>query len=812
MPIVPIRATLAVAFALLLRTGAHAAETEPAAPRAAAPKAASLEPAGSDDAAAKAVKDHFRSALALIESKQYEKATAELQKAIALKPNSRLIADLYQLAVARFLDAAMESSDPKLKAAAERLQKMAFKGRLAQLRDPEVMKKLVKDLAADDFYPRTMAMQELIIAGDYAVPYLVKFLIEDTNTEHRAYTEYVLSRFSGTAVPPICEALKHDDPMIRQILAQTLEAIGDPRAIPSLLWLAQAPDGHPLVVASAKRALGKITDDAAVLSKPAPVAFLDLAQDYYYQNQRVLLPHLYEHLVWRWDSDKKELTSKSVPRPIYPYRMAEEACRNALLADRRFEPAIPLLICAFFAQQNLLESFHTAAEGKQLTDEEKQDIELAEPIRQRLRVAPLIAYAAGRKFIYAALQRALRDGRSDVAISCIGALRQIADGSALPRPLTPEEVRRQKRGRKKKTTTPKPRKAIMTWYGPKDRVPEGPPPEPVSRWALPLDGTPLVMALGHPNKHVRYAAANALVAIAPPHVIRDADRVIYNLAEAISETATRVALLVDEDNESIDKMRGLLRDAGVFPELARGERDALSLAQQLPPKDLIIMNGQLQAANAPKLLAKLRQVYTLATAPALIIVDKDKLPKLREAFPKENVAFITRPFSEASVRAAIDRVLAKAAKPRGTVPVTAMSATAAASLASIDPGTSTFKLADALPALRRAVASNTQPDSVRIPACKAIGRVGSPGAAAELVAAYKSPKSSKPLRLATLAAMGACSARGAMRKDVAAVVHAASHDPDFDFRRAAALAFGLSGGASAQIIKVGDQLHGIAPK
>lgn len=811
MPTVPTRATLPLVLSLLVSAGVFAGETAPPAAPAtpAAPKSASLEPAAGDDATTAALKDHFRKALAFIDTRQYEKAAAELQKGIVAKPNSKLIADLYAITVARFLDAALDSGNADLKAQAERLQKMAYKGRLAQLRDPKRIEQLVEALTKG-FLERTFAMEELIIAGDYAVPHLVAFLIRDSNNEHRAYAEYVLSRLGSSGVPPLCEALKHGDPMIRQIIIQALEAIGDARAVPALLWLAQDPTGHPLVVAAAKEAITKTAGDAAILTKPACIAFFDLAQDYYYENQRIVLPHLYEHLVWRWDSTKNALASESVPRSLYASRMAEESARNALLADPKFEPAIPLLLCAFYAQQNLLDGYFSAAEGKALSEKEKADAEMAKPLCERLKVAPLVANAAGKKFVFAALARSLRDGRTDVAVSCINTLQAVCDGSALPRQLLPGEER--DKGGRGKAREPKARKAVMTWYGAKDRVPEGPPQDAANRYGIPMDGMPLIAALGHPNKHVRYAAANALVAIAPTHVVQDADAVIANLAEAVTETAVRVALLVDEDNTAIDEMRGYLRDAGVSPELARTERDAISLGRRLPPKDVIILNGELQRADPVKLLAILREIPSLAKVAVLVLCNEANTPKLRKAFGKEEVTFVPRPLSKDVVRAAIDRVLAKAPAPRGEAPSTAMSSAAAASLASIRPGRTTFAVKDALTALRRAVVATTHPDSVRIPACIAIRNIGDPSAIAELANVYRSPKSSKPLRVAAVIAIGACSARGMASGDADAVLTAASHDADFAYRQAAALAYGLRGGASATMLKVVDQLHGVDPK
>ena len=791
-----------------------AAQPKPAAKAAAPPavkppaaKAQTLDQEPGDDEATGKVKEIFRQALVQLDRKEFENAAKLLQQAIALKPDSAVVANLYRIAVARFLDAALESKNADLKAHAEKLQRIAYRGRIKQLRQPDHVQQLVESLSKG-FLPRTFAIEELIVAGDYAVPHIIHYIQANTDASVRAYAGYVLARLGPVAVPAICEAIKSPDPMIRQIVVQALETIGDARAIPALLWAAQEPKAHPLVVESARKAVATLARGTAALNKPASVAFLELAQDYYEKDRKVILPHLYEYLVWRWDPASKQLTSESVPEPMYPYRMAEEACRNALLANPEFELAIPLIVCCYFAQQNFVEDFFTSIKDKKLSPELEKEAELAKPIRQRLNTAPLIAHASGKKFIYAALQRSLRDANTGVAVSCILALRDIADGSALPRPITLEE---QARKAKDRPTRRKEGRRRVTWFGPKIDTAAAAPAPPLKPYALPLDGSPLIQALSYtPHRRVRYAAAEALVAISPTHVIRDADKVMGNLSEALAQTADRVALLIDDDESRADQVRGLLRDVGVTPVLARTQRSALDRAAELPPKDLLVINGQLKAMQPAAILASLRTVTSLAATPALVVTAKADLPKLRKQFANESVTFLTIPFDKQSVEHAVDQALKGVAELGGAEqPAFVHSASAARTLAAIRPATSIFKLDDALPSLLRAVASRTHPDTVRVPACNAIEHAASQRAVPYLVNAYKDPKSSKPLRLAILDALGACTASVAkLPDDVLDVLVNAAADDDFAYRQAAARAFGLRGGAGDDVLDVIDYLQG----
>ena len=777
------------------------------------PKTTGLEDEAADDDATKKVKEIFRQALVALDQKNYEQAAKLLQQALAIKPDSVVVANLYKVAVGRFLEAASTSKNPELKAAAEKLLLIAKEGRVRQLRDPKYIEQLVESLAKG-FLPRTFAIEELIIAGDYSVPHLIAYIKREKNPETRAYAGYIMQRLGPIAVPAIAECLKVRDPLIKQIVIQALETIADPRSVPMLLWTAQDAKGNPLVVSAASKAIMKIAKDEAIFRTHSPIAFLALAERYYEKDRRVLLPHLYEHLVWRWKFETETLVSESVPEPLYAYRMAEEACRNALIAEATFEPAAPLIICCYYAQRSFLEDFFLSIKGRKLTPELAKEAELAKPILDRLKAAPLVGHAGGKRFLYAALRRSLRDGRTDVAVACINALETVADGSALPKPPPPPEVLAAQEAARKRGGGDAPRKRgrTMLWWGQK---PEEKPEEaeaPKNPYAIELGGKPLIDALSYtPHRKVRYRAAEAIIHMNPHHQILDAEKVLINLSEALAETAERVALLVDDDEIRADQIRGLLRDVAVIPVLARDQASALERAKELPPKDLLIISAGIKDVDVATMLASLRRIYTLAATPTLIVTTKGDLPALRKQFAKENVGFLTTPFDKESVQIAIDTIFAKA--PDSGDPSFIYSTSAARTLTTIDPATSIFKLTDALPALLRCVVSRTYPDSVRIPAALAIRHARSARAVPYLVNAYKDDKTSKKLRIGIIDALGWCAAslQQPSKDAIGVLVHAAS-SADFDYRAAAARAFGYLGGAgSGAFVDAIDLLHGLKP-
>jgi len=355
--------------------------------------------------------------------------------------------------------------------------------------------------------------------------------------------------------------------------------------------------------------------------------------------------------------------------------------------------------------------------------------------------------------------------------------------------------------------------SIFTWYGPKGRPEAPPPPPPPNPYAVPLDGSPLIQALTYPHRLVRYAAAEAIVAISPTHPIRGADKVMSNLAQALGETATHVALLVEEDKAVAEELRPHIEKLGIIPVLATTERDAISAATELPPKDLIILSGSLKRIPPAEMLASLRRVYTLAAAPAIVVAPRSDLPALQEAFKGQKVTFLTRPFSEAQIKDTFAAILKGLPEPKNKAVAAACAVGAAQALASIDPATSIFRLTDALDALTQAAANKAHPDNVRIACCKAIARAASPAPIPVLIAVYNDKDSSKELRLAALETIGACACgKAKLQEEVARRVErlldTASRDADSDVRQAAAKALGLMGGASGEFIGVMDALLG----
>jgi hypothetical protein len=111
-------------------------------------------------------------------------------------------------------------------------------------------------------------------------------------------------------------------------------------------------------------------------------------------------------------------------------------------------------------------------------------------------------------------------------------------------------------------------------------------------------GYPLIEALTNEDKRVRYAAANAMVAINPQRRKLGMELVIPNLIDAIGEQGVRVALVIydvqdDNDRNFVNGFRKLLTSINVFPVIVGSGSEGIIRAKQFPTEDLIIIQKKI---------------------------------------------------------------------------------------------------------------------------------------------------------------------------------------------------------------------------
>lgn len=152
--------------------------------------------------------------------------------------------------VEAMLKAAQYKKDPAVAAA----------GRAALTERLEV---IIKELKTKNIRRLQIARQALVEIGPPARDRLI-FILGEGHVHWRQDAAFVLGEMKDeAAVGPLCESLKHTDPLLRALSAQALGKIGSPKALRDLRLA--AVDDDPTVVKEARKALRKIPGGA-----PAP--------------------------------------------------------------------------------------------------------------------------------------------------------------------------------------------------------------------------------------------------------------------------------------------------------------------------------------------------------------------------------------------------------------------------------------------------------------------------------------------------------------------------------------------------------------
>src|SRR5262249_36582003 len=104
------------------------------------------------------------------------------------------------------------------------------------------------------------------------------------------------------------------------------------------------------------------------------------------------------------------------------------------------------------------------------------------------------------------------------------------------------------------------------------------------------ENAPLVRALSHPDRSVRFRAAFALAGANPAAQFPGFYRVVPILAEAVGSTGSPTAIVVGNEN-TVNKIAGTLREGAAHYTVfaASGLNDAISQARRAPSFDLIVV-------------------------------------------------------------------------------------------------------------------------------------------------------------------------------------------------------------------------------
>jgi len=669
------------------------------------------------------VSQHLARAMDAFERKEYQTAAKEMEAALDRKPDSQVARELHDQFLHQYVVRVMLSQEKeaeRLKKAFRRFLVLSERGRREWIKDPAVIRGLLKDFYGDEAEASFKAGLQLPRCGQHAIPYLLDGL-KSRKPRVAARTVRCLISIGDAGAVALAEALKTTDSKLVQELCFVFRLLRSTSAIPPLRAIVQDEKANVAVRRYARHALEIITGKKIGDLPVAPEIFLMEAEKYFYRVHSVRRPAYDDFVIWDWDRRRQELVGRFVPEYIYYLETAEKYCRDGLAANPNYEPLTALLVNVYAAQHRQVEKLaHVAIDRKaatKLTPDDRRQIQDRRTRLQRiLRQLPSV----GKKFYYAALRRSLNDGRWDEAAWFCDALGEMIDGSQLP--MHPVDLARLQslhqaegkgsRGEQRAQSTPptKPAPAV-----------KGPALEPENNWGkakatfpgIPMDAAALVEALGAPNQAVQYAAAMALARTSSYRRFRNMEKVVPLLRQALGERGAQVVLIA-ADMDTINLARQGLAPKGIVIREATEEAEVLSELTRIPGKDLLVLSLKFKAV-----LPKLRRDYRFAKLPVLVTGTKEEIGAARREFRDSAQGYLAGPLTSDMLALEISALLTKLSTPDSSgARAQARVARAAQAIAEAPLATAKLPFDQAIPALIEAL--KLPHDSIRLPAIQAL--------------------------------------------------------------------------------------------
>ena len=693
---------------------------------------------------------------------KYPEASSKFEEAFQLKPNSDQVYAFIKRAGDDMIGRMMNDPDRKIQDIARRLMELAKPGE--PLREGKaVVLKYVEDLKSEDHAVWRNAFWHLKNFGPWSVRFLMPALADQQQDRYRSRVMLLFTEMGIDCSLAVIEALDSKTPFVRQNAAIVLGNIKDERAIPALKRVSEDANEPAEVKKFANEALLKIIrgKDAAQWKK-ATDYYYELATKYYYSHSSVIFSFQRHFLIWKWDAEKDVLTERKVARMSFNEQLAEEALYDLLALDPNYVDkatslsAWSLLACVHFAQA--LESkaaVEAALQALRYDEIDKpgltrmlRDIEglsdaSIKDLGGKIDAAPAVAdvekllneYFAkqakiiranvlgelpGKRYIYEALSRSLADGNYLVAKSCLETIQEMGRQEDLPSPPLPPDAQVSKEEEKSAGNGS----------------------------ATNANGTmgyPLIEALTNEDKRVRYAAANAMVAINPQRRKLGMDLVVPNLVDALGEQGVRVALVIydvqdDNDRNFVNGFRKLLTSINVFPVIVNSGSEGIIKAKQFPTEDVVIIQKKIcsqvyfKESDTKKEIVEtvfdtLRDDVRTKSIARIVLGDSaGEIEAANKEYLEKGTAqgVIGKDVHKLDLQAMFDKIFdSDKAKKDSKDRANDIAKAAAESLATIDPTNTLYPFRDAVEALIKTVSPEIlREDFIRIPAAKALGHFG----------------------------------------------------------------------------------------
>ena len=273
-------------------------------------------------------------------------------------------------------------------------------GRYIRRSDPKVIIEEIARLSTTS-RGRLTATKRLADAGEYAIPFMIDVLADQSRKDEWPSVSQALAQMSRQAIRPLAAALQSGNVAVKSEIIKALGKMGYPQSLPYLKYVVEK-DTSAELMALAQESIRKI--DPAALNASAAQLFYRLADDYYYHAESLAPAEDVNFAnIWFWDAQKSFLIREQVDNRYFNELMSMRCCEWSLKADPGFGQSIGLWIAAFFKA-------------------ESYDPQMPAYFGQNHPDAFVYATTAGAEYLHLALARAIRDGDSQVALGVVEAL------------------------------------------------------------------------------------------------------------------------------------------------------------------------------------------------------------------------------------------------------------------------------------------------------------------------------------------------------------------------------------------------------
>jgi len=167
-------------------------------------------------------------------------------------------------------------------------------------------------------------------------------------------------------------------------------------------------------------------------------------------------------------------------------------------------------------------------------------------------------------------------------------------------------------------------------------------------------GSPLIRALSYPDRLIRFGAAFAIVAVEPKKPFLGDNRVVPVLAEAVNLETGPGILIIDADQNNLNRLQGEFRKVGWSVAAAGNGNEGISRGRGMARMDAVLLAVNVENVGYVDVIQLLRTDFNTAMVPIIVLSGE------AEAVPfshlKQNQKYIDQVPAAASMADVVEKI------------------------------------------------------------------------------------------------------------------------------------------------------------